>query len=466
MKKLLAILLSLACVFTALTGCTSGNTTPTAEPITAAPAADPTQAPVQEPAASEIVVEEPVAASVTINTFSTYAGSDGNAQNYQDALKAWQDKTGNKVSDTSATSDENLKSRIRTDFSTGSEPDALFYFTGADADTFLDKVVSVADVRKEFPDYASNMKDDAVAFATDGNWYAIPVNGYWENFFVNKTVLEAAGVAVPGPEYSWDQFLSDCQKIKDAGYTPVTASFVDVPHYWWEFAIFNNTSPKTHGNIPKAADDDAAKAWIAGMNDIKQVYDLGYFPENSLSDKYESLQELFYTDKAAFMLDGSWTANAVKTRCSDDAGNINPDLIKNYTVCNFPSKTADRKSTDMIGGMSSGWYITQKAWNDPAKKAAVVDFISFMTSDEEVSRFTGTGSSALKNGVTLDSSSLSSLDNDIIASMVSATTYTPAVQDAVAGDARNAMFQAVPQMLAGAVTPEQLIDDFIKTFPQ
>ncbi len=400
---------------------------------------------------------------VTLNTFSTYAGNDGNAQNYQDAIKAWQEKTGNTVNDSSATSDETVKAKIRTDFTTGSEPDVLFYFTGADADDFLDKVVSIEEIRQEYPEYASNMKDDFAPLANDGKWYAVPVNGYWENMFVNKKVLEAAGVEVPGVDYTWDQFLADCQKIKDVGLTPVACSFVDVPHYWWEFSIFNNDTPTTHLDIPASIDDAAGKAWVAGMQDIKDVYDKGYFPEAVLSDKDEALQELFYTDKAAFMIDGSWRANTIKERAIDADGNPDATRLADFTVVNVPAKN-ERKATDMITGISSGWYITKKAWDDPAKRAAAVDFVQSLTTDELVSKFAGASATALKNGLQLDESTLDSLDKNVVALLDKMTAAVPAVQDMVAGDARNTMFQAVPQMVSGAITPEQLVQDFLDAF--
>jgi raffinose/stachyose/melibiose transport system substrate-binding protein len=467
MKRLIS-LIACAAMLASMAGCASSNTSggkATTAPSTAAPSAAASEsAGTEASTATATPAEATKAASVTLTTFSTYAGSDGNAQSYQDALAAWQAQTGNKIDDTSVTADESVKARVRTDFSTGSEPDVLFYFTGADADSFLDKVISVDDIRAQYPDYATNMNEASVPKATDGKWYAVPVNGYWEDFFVNKTVLDKAGVSVPGKDYTWDQFLSDCQKIKDAGFTPIAASFVDVPHYWWEFTIFDNNTPATQDIIPKSIDDSAAKAWIAGMNDIKQVYDLGYFPENCLSEKDEALQELLYTDEAGFLLDGSWRAGTIKTKCADADGNVDATKLANYTICNFPSKNDGRKSTDMIGGMSEGWYISQKAWNDPAKRDAAVNFVTYMTSDAIVSKFTGAGSSALKNGVQLDSTTLDSLDQDIIKTINEATSFTPAVQDAVAGDARNTMFQAIPQMLAGNITPEDLVGQFITDF--
>ena len=100
-----------------------------------------------------------MAEGVTLNVTTTYAGEDGNAQNYKDSVAAWEAESGNKVEDSSATSDEAFKSRIVTDFEAGSEPDVLFFFNGVDSNQFVEqgKVVSVDEIREVYPDYASNI---------------------------------------------------------------------------------------------------------------------------------------------------------------------------------------------------------------------------------------------------------------------------------------------------------------------
>lgn len=146
---------------------------------------------------------------VTLNVVTSYGGDDGNRGNFEAAVKAYEASTGNKVNDGSATSNEEWKAKVLTDFETGSEPDVLFFFTNADAEPFIkaDKVVSIEEIRAEYPDYASNMRDSMLAVASDGKQYAVPSYGYWENMFVNKAVLDDCGIAVPGPDYTWDQFL-------------------------------------------------------------------------------------------------------------------------------------------------------------------------------------------------------------------------------------------------------------------
>lgn len=94
---------------------------------------------------------EPEAKPVELTVTTTFAGEDTNAQNYKDAVKAWEESTGNTVVDTSATANETFKMRVTTDFETGSEPDVLFFFNGADANSFIEagKVVSYPSTKSD-----------------------------------------------------------------------------------------------------------------------------------------------------------------------------------------------------------------------------------------------------------------------------------------------------------------------------
>jgi len=382
--------------------------------------------------------------NTTINVVTTYAGNDGNAQNYQDAVAAWEKESGNKVNDASATSDESFKARVLTDFEAGSEPDVLFFFNGVDANPIVSsgKVVSIDTIRKEYPDYASNMKDGMMgASPVDGVNYSVPVNGYWEGMFVNKKVCEAAGVEIPGADTTWEQFLDICQKIKDAGYAPIAASLATVPHYWFEFTIYNHLSTTTHNVLPTSIDSVQGKGWIAGLGDIKTLYEKGFFPDNTLTGTDDETVQMFIDGKAAFLIDGSWKVGGIESATDD---------IDNFTVTYVPGM-GDRKSTDIIGGLSSGYYITKKAWDDPDKRAAAVSFVSYMTSDEMVSKFAQVSATALKKGVTVDESALSSLAKDGLKMIAGATGMTGAVQDQVPTEARVPVFDGMPKLVTGEV---------------
>lgn len=404
--------------------------------------------------------------SVELTVCTTFAGEDGNAQNFQQAVKDWCEETGNTVADTSATSDETFKTRVITDFETGSEPDVLFFFNGADANSFIEAglVMSIDDIRKEYPDYAKNMNDDLIASSlVDGKKYAVPVNGYWEAMFVNTEVLDAAGVSMPDTGYTMDQFISDCQKIKDAGYAPIAAALGNIPHYWWEYAIFNNQSPANHLEVPAV---DNADSWVAGMNDIKKLYELGFFPDNTLSATDDETFAMFTEGKAAFLIDGSWKVGGIVNACQsdpEDPATLDQDKLDKFDVTYVPGQ-GDRKATDLIGGLSMGYYITKAAWDDEAKRDAAVSFVSHMTSDEVVPLFAQHTASALAKAPEVDTSQFNSLQVKAMAMMANVTSLTGAVQDIFNGDCRISTFDGMPEIVTGTVSAEDAVKQGLETY--
>lgn len=411
--------------------------------------------------------EESVPVELVVTT--TFAGEDTNAQNYKEAVKGWETKSGNTVVDTSATADETFKTRVVTDFETGSEPDVLFFFNGADANSFIEagKVVPIDEIRGEYPEYATNMNDDLiVASLVDDKKYAVPVNGYWEAMFINTEILEAAGVSKPDGSYTMDQFKEDCEKIKAAGYTPIAAALGNIPHYWWEFAIFNNQSPDTHLEIPGSVDDENGQAWVAGMNDIKELYELGYFPENTLSATDDETFAMFTEGKAAFLIDGSWKVGGIVGACQsdpEDPSTLDADKLAKFDVTYVPGK-GNRKASDLVGGLSSGYYITRKAWEDPQKKAAAVDFVEYMTSDNVVPAFAQHSASALKNAPEVDEAEFNALQIKAMDMMAGTTSLTGAVQDLFMGDCRVSTFDGMPEIVTGRVAAEDAVAEGLEMY--
>lgn len=447
MKKVLAMLLTGAMVLS-LTAC-GGNTTTTEAPAETTEA----EAPAETEAEAPAEVAEPTG-PVTINVTTTFAGEDTNAENYQNAVQAFMDETGNTVNDASASSNETFKARIISDFGMGAEPDVLFYFNGVDSNPFVEtgKVVSIDEIRATYPEYASNMKDGMLgASPYDGKNYSVPVNGYWEGLFVNKEVCEAAGVEIPTADTTWDEFMEICETVKEAGFTPIAASLAEVPHYWFEFCIYNYLDASSHNVLPTSADDKQGKAWVDGISDIKLLFENGYFPSNTLSATDGEAFALFIDGKAAFLLDGSWKVGGIEEATDD---------IDNFTVTYVPGKN-NRKTTDMIGGLSSGWFISTKAWNDPEKQKACVDFVTHMTTDEMVSTFASVTATALKNGTQVDESELSSLAVTGLDIVAGATGMAAAVQDQVPPECRLPVFDGMPEIVQGKADIPEAIQELL-----
>ena len=439
MKKFLALLLAVLMVLS-LAACGQ----------TAAPNGGQTSDEPKDPGTTE----QPASTPVTLNVVTSYGGDDGNRKNFEAAVKAYEEATGNKINDGSATSNEEWKAKVLTDFETGSEPDVLFFFTNADAEPFItaNKVVSIDEIRTEYPDYAANMKESMMATAADGKHYSVPSSGFWENMFVNKTVLEACGVAMPGPDYTWDQFLADCQTILDNGYTPIACSLFEVPHYWFEFAVMNNGTLADQLEVPTLNedgtlhDDAVSQKWIAALNDLKDLYERGYFPKNTLTASDAETVAMFGDGEAAFLIDGSWKVGYFNENHGDE--------LENYSVSFVPGK-GERKATEAIGGISMGYFITRKAWDDPAKREAAVKFVETLTSDETLSTFVTTEVTALVNGA--KPAGLNALQQTAADVNAEITGVIGAVQDTISSEAKADLFGNIQKVVTGQMTAEEAV---------
>lgn len=396
---------------------------------------------------------------VELYVVTSYGGNDGNRGDFEAAVKAYEASTGNIVIDGSATSNEGWKAKVLADFETGSEPDVLFFFTDADVDPIIQaqRVVSIEEIREVYPDYASNMKQSMLAQAADGNHYAVPSAGYWENLFVNKAVLQACGVEVPGVDYTWEQFLADCETIKNCGYIPIACSLYEVPHYLFEFAVMNNGNLENHLEVPALdesgvlIDNAAARKWIGALHDIKELYQRSYFPGNTLTAADAETVSLFAEGEAAFLIDGSWQVGYLTEHYSS--------RLSDFAVSCVPAK-GERRATEAIGGISMGYFITRKAWEDPEKREAAVEFVTQLTSDEVLSTFIRTEVTALIDGARPEG--LNSLEQSAADVNAQLTGVSAAVQDAISGEAKSTLFASIQKVVTGRMTPEEAVVAAIK----
>ena len=265
-------------------------------------------------------------------------------------------------------------------------------------------------------------------------------------------MLEACGVSVPGADYTWEQFLSDCETIKGSGYIPIACSLVEVPHYLFEFAVMNNGTVENHLEVPtldengNLQDDEVSRKWVAALNDIKELYDLGYFPPNTLTATDEETVSLFGSGKAAFLVDGSWQVGHL--------GELYGDKIEDMAVCFVPAK-GERKATEGIGGISMGYFITRKAWKDPEKRDAAVQFVEMLTSNEILSTFIKTEVTALIEGAS--PVGLNSLEQSAAETNAQLTEVSPAVQDAISAEAKSTLFTNIQKVVTGQMTAEKAV---------
>jgi len=175
---------------------------------------------------------------------------------------------------------------------------------------------------------------------------------------------------------------------------------------------------------------------------------------------------MFTEGKAAFLIDGSWKVGGIVGACQsdpEDPSTLDADKLAQFDVTYVPGN-GDRKASDLVGGLSMGYYITRKAWDDPDKRAAAVSFVEYMTSDEIVPVFAQHTASALKNAPEVDSAQFNELQVKAMDMMSGVTSLTGAVQDLFQGDCRVSTFDGMPEIVSGKVSAVDAVAEGLEIY--
>ncbi len=362
--------------------------------------------------------------SITLKTVSIFAGTDAAAGAYVELLEAWEKETGNKVEDASATSDEAWKTGVLNDFAAGNEADVLFYFARtADSIPILSRVVPISEINASYRNL--KLKESPLSAEADGVIYSIPVRPYWEGLFVNTDLFEQYGLELPT---DWARLETAIRKFNEAGIVPIAVSFADVPHYIVEFLIIASGTPEEYKARP-ATIEEVPDSWKEGMALLNKLYDLGAFAKDASTTTEAVTSQMFRDKKAAMQLDGSWFANGIR--------DANWETI---TVMPFPTYAEDAEPTAFIGGISMGFYLSRKAWEDPAKRDVAVNLLAYLTMGENGQRLGG-----FSFGGQLMDSSYRLLENQEF-------MLSP-IQDDMNAEARSAWFAKIPALVEGTADP-------------
>lgn len=319
------------------------------------------------------VTEATIYKQTTLKTVSMFGGTDANGKAYREICKEFMDEHPEiMIEDNSQPSDEEWKEMVNADFSVGNEPDVIQFFTDATADSIVatGKLVSVEEIQQEYSYYAADVYETALDSAknTDGISRAVPTAAYWEGLYCNKDLFDQYGLELPT---DWESLTVAVETFQKNGIIPIACSLSSVPHYWMEYLMLYASGVEEYTKLP----DNAPEGWVRGLSYFQTLREMNAFPydTDTVDDAY--IGQLFQQKKAAMQLEGSWYAANIRDR-------------EHTVVVPFPG-VPDQKANagTVVGGISSGFYITRKAWENPTKREAAVKFVMAHTSRDGIQRY-------------------------------------------------------------------------------
>lgn len=153
--------------------------------------------------------------------------------------------------------------------------------------------------------------------------YAVPLNTAAACCFYNTEMFEKAGAKIPT---NWDEMLDACDKLKSAGYTPISISAGTA----WCLSMVAGYLCEAEG-VDLAALADGSASWEDGKLEsaaTKLVELSKYFQPTAAGDTNDVATAGFYSQEAAMLIQGSWAIGQINGE--------NPDFESSCGVFQFP----------------------------------------------------------------------------------------------------------------------------------
>lgn len=344
-------------------------------------------------------------------------------------------------------SGRDLNKTLRTLVETGTKIDMF----DMNADTIMSTYPDIAQPLNEFLTKAYPSTDgkpyeecvmtafiDLAKKLGDGDVLYCPYIPQSQMFFYNGDIFEAVGV---NPPETWTEFLDVCEKIKAAGYIPLTE---DSTRQLSMLGYHLNRLKGRDFVLELVADTGLWRdeAVVRTLNDYKELADKGYFADNVLTNQNPAaMQEMVLGGQIAMFLNGTWMPN--ETNAS------NPDF--NWGAFAYPTVEGGVDDNTCTAFGSYGITLTPTC---ESPKAAFA-FAAFITTGEwDQAMSSRTQSIPMAKDAEWPTALLD------VQKVLNATTqrYNAHLEVRVNTDLQPIIASAFTELIGGVITPEQFIE--------
>lgn len=219
----------------------------------------------------------------------------------EEATKVYQQENPNVTIEAVLQESDTLTSAFRTAAASGGGPDIQFFWGGIFTleDAWLGNIVPLSDYWTK--DEINSLDNDhrAETFWKGKQW-GMPFYQIGMGYVYNKDIFKKAGLDPENPPKTWNEFIQACDKIKKAGYTPISAGLKDGFLPGW-LGIYlgaqNMNSMNELIDIAKGNKKYEGTKYGEWIYKVKDLIDKKYFNDDALSlDLYQG-QQLFENGK-------------------------------------------------------------------------------------------------------------------------------------------------------------------------
>jgi ABC-type glycerol-3-phosphate transport system substrate-binding protein len=260
-----------------------------------------------------------------------------------------------------------IREKIVTEMAANDPPDVFLHWGVRDTASYItnNKVADLTDLIASDPELEGRYIDNAYSSVTyKGRIYGLPIEANMMNFLVNTKMFEEAGVKIPE---TFDELKEAIKAFKAKGFIPIAANDGTTR------AILSNLNDQLYGESVRdrlTGKEDYDERLVQAAAYVRELVDLGAFPEGMETLGTLQALELFNNGMAPMYYQHSWTL-----------GSVAEDLFDQVEVIPFPKLKADGDAY-MTSGVGYFVYISQRAYEDENKREAAWELVKYLAGPE------------------------------------------------------------------------------------
>jgi raffinose/stachyose/melibiose transport system substrate-binding protein len=263
----------------------------------------------------------------------------------------------------------------------------------------------------------------------------------------NKDLFSKAGISAPPT--TWDEFLSDVDKLKAAKIIPISvggspATWTEM--FWWAYLSLRECgAEKMQAATSTGAWTDPC--FVEAGNKVKTLVDKKPFQEGFLAANWDGAGGSAATmalQKSAMLLQGQWAPGTMQANTADQKAVTWPlDWFP------FPSTGGAGAATDGFGG-GNGFAVGKDA------PPETIEFLKYLSTLENAKRWGALNTGTLPVTVGSESSVTDPNLTSVLAARAKAEYIQLYLDQATSTELGNVINDAVATLFAGSGTPEQV----------
>lgn len=289
------------------------------------------------------------------------------------------------------------KEALRTSLGTSAAPDVYWSWAGPGIGGEYVQGGASLDLEKYYDEYGwqDRFSDVGMASVTQyGSYDGVPNGQAGAAVFYNKELFAKAGIESPPTTY--EELVDAADKLVDAGITPIEFGGTVNWHLMrlLDNLLMTECGPDTFRSLITAEGDWASEACVSAAFEEFHTWTQDYLVKGWASMSDSESNALFFSGKAAMVIEGNWFNNVLRSNDVDTS---------TIGVFLFPTGSGE------LYGDTSNVYVS--AASQHPDEAAM--FLDYLTSEEpqEINQKL-VGSRPVNTAVTVDPATQDSLDKE------------------------------------------------------